>query len=84
MKKRMKRRTRAALLHTGHEGEAAGQLHDPCGGAGGLEDGTVGADVAASRDGRQVVGDGKRRSAAHLHGGGGGGHRGLGAAGSAW
>lgn len=73
-----------ALLHTGHESEAARQLHDPRGGGGGLEDGAIGADVAAGRDGRQVVGDWKRRSAAHLHGGGGGGYCGLSAAGSAW
>lgn len=66
------------MLHTGHEGEAAGQLHDPR--AGGLQDGAVGADVAAGRDGRQVVGDGERGPTAHLHGGGGGGHRALGAA----
>lgn len=35
------------LLLTRHEGEPARQLHDPRGGAGGLEDGAVGADVAA-------------------------------------
>lgn len=69
--------------HTRHESEAAGQLHDSRGGAGGLEDGAVGADVAAGRDGRQVVGDGKGGPAAHLHGGGGGGDGRLGAAGAA-
>lgn len=73
-----------ALQPTGHEREAAGQLHDPRGGAGSLEDSPVGTDVAVGRDGGQVVGDGKRRSAAHLHGGGGGGYCGLGAAGRAW
>lgn len=72
------------LLLTGHKGEPARQLHDPRGGAGGLEDCAIGADVAAGRDGRQVVGDRKRRSAAHLHGGGGGGYGGLSAAGGAW
>lgn len=69
--------------HTRHESEAAGQLHDSRGGGGGLEDGAVGADVAAGRDGRQVVGDGKGGPAAHLHGGGGGGDGRLGAAGAA-
>lgn len=69
-------------LRTGHEREATGQLHDPRGATGGLEDGTIGADVAAGRDGRQVVGDGKRRAAAHLHGSGGGGYGALGAAGT--
>lgn len=72
-----------ALLHTRHEREAAGQLHDPCRACGSFEDGAVGADVAARRDGGQVVGDGKRRAAAHLHGGGGGGHGALGAASTA-
>lgn len=71
------------LPRTWHESEAAGQLHDPRGRPGGLEDGAVGADVAAGQDGCQVVGDGKGGSAAHLHGGGGGGHRGLSAAGGA-
>lgn len=60
--------------HTRHESEAAGQLHDSRGGAGRLEDGAVGADVARGRDGRQVVGDGEGVPAGHLHGGGGGGH----------
>lgn len=72
------------LPHTWHESEAAGQLHDPSRCPGGLEDGAVGADVAAGQDGCQVVGDGKRGSAAHLHAGGGGGHCGLRAAGGAW
>lgn len=35
------------LLHTRHESEAAGQLHDSCGGAGRLENSTISADVAA-------------------------------------
>lgn len=68
------------LKHTGHKGEATGNLHDSRGGAGRLENGSIRADAAAGRDGGQVVGDGKRSSGAHLHGGGGGGYRGLGAA----
>lgn len=71
---------RLCPLRTWHESEAAGQLHDARGSTGRLEDRTVGANAAAGRNGRQVVGDGKRGSAGHLHCGGGGGHRGLGAA----
>lgn len=47
------------LLHTWHESKAARQLHDPRGRPSSLEDGAVGADVAASQDGCQVVCDGK-------------------------
>lgn len=80
----MKKEHVSRLKRTWHEGEAAGQLHDSGGGAGGLQDGSISADVAVGRHGRQVVGDGERGSAAHLHGGGRGGRRRWGAARSAW
>lgn len=69
------------FLPTWHESEASRELHDPSGGGCALQNSAVSVGCgapAAARHGCQVVGDWEGGAAAHLHGGGGGGHCGLG------